>query len=239
MVIAPRQEQSLFANRDKFDLVAVYDQDSSTFTTPINILLGTISERAFRKMLRKMPMMLVGGLNEWKRKFGESEVVKGESGFPRSPRSPRSPTSTSDSPLPVSSTAMQLSTSPSHNGYLPNGNARLHSTSPLAPSFLPSTDQPPMHSPRSGSHAPLTSHSEVDQLQSRSTLVTSQPGFPIDQPQARRPLVSSTPYVGEHRPVYSVDNVHGHSRLASMHCLLFHVLTSLDHPPNRIQVHHK
>ena len=239
MVIAPRQEQSLFANRDKFDLVAVYDQDSTTFTTPINILLRTISERAFKKMLRRMPMMLVGGLNEWKRKFGESAVVKGESGFPRSPKSPRSPTS--DSPLPVPSTAMQLSTSPSQNGHLLNGNARLPSTSPLvSSSFLPPTDQSPMQSPRSSSHAPLTSHSEVDQLQSRSTLVTSQPGFSIDQPQARRPLAGSTPYVGEHRPVYSVDNVHGHSRLASA---LFVIprfnATPLEPPPNHIQVHHK
>ncbi len=240
MVIAPRQEQSLFANRDKFDLVAVYDQDSTTFKTPINVLLRIINERAFKKMLKKMPMMLVGGLDEWKRKFGESEVVKGESGFPRSPKSPQSPNPTSDSSLSSSSPAMQLSISPSQNGLLLNGNARL--PSPLVSSpFHPSIDQPQTQSSRSGSHASLTSHPEVDRPQSRSPQSASQPGFSIDQPQARRPLTASTPYMGEHRSMYSVDNVHGHSRLASLYCFVipgFNVAL-VDRPPNHIQIRRK
>lgn len=242
MVIAPRQEQSLFANRDKFDLVVVYDQDSTTFKTPINVLLRIINEKAFKKMLKKMPMMLVGGLDEWKRRFGEEAVVKGESGFPRSPKSPQSPNSTSNSALSSPSPAIHLSISPSQNGLLLNGNARLPSTSPLVSSpFHPSIDQPQTQSSRPGSHASLTSHPEVDQPQSRSAPLASQPSLSIDQPQARRPSTASTSYMGEHRSMYTVDNIHGHSRLASMFCFVipsFNV-APVDRPPNHIQVHRK
>lgn len=81
MVVAPRTETSLFENRDKFDLVAVYDQSSTTFgddSSPLSILVGIISERAFKKILKRMPMMLVGGLDAWKQEFGAAEVVRGE-----------------------------------------------------------------------------------------------------------------------------------------------------------------
>jgi ubiquitin carboxyl-terminal hydrolase 8 len=79
MVIAPRQEASLFDNRDKFDLVAVYDGSSKSFgdaNTPLSILVRVISEQAFRKILKRMPMMLVGGIEAWKRDMGETELVR-------------------------------------------------------------------------------------------------------------------------------------------------------------------
>ncbi|KAF6761810.1 ubiquitin carboxyl-terminal hydrolase 4 [Ephemerocybe angulata] len=81
MVIGPRAEASLFENRDKFDLVAVYDQSSTTFGgdyTPFSILVRIISERAIRKMLKRMPMMLVGGLDAWKQEFGGAELVRSD-----------------------------------------------------------------------------------------------------------------------------------------------------------------
>ena len=80
MVIGPRQEASLFENRDKFDLVAVYDESSTSFgdtTTPLSTLVRVISEQAFRKILKRMPMMLEGGLEAWKREVGATELVKG------------------------------------------------------------------------------------------------------------------------------------------------------------------
>ena len=82
MVIAPRQEISLFDNRDKFDLVTVYDESSKSFgdaNTPPSILVRVISEQAFRKILKRMPMMLVGGIEAWKREVGETELVRGTS----------------------------------------------------------------------------------------------------------------------------------------------------------------
>lgn len=80
MVIAPRQESSLFDNRDKFDLVAVYDEFSTSFgdgNTPLSTLVRVISEQAFRKMLKRMPMILVGGIEAWKREVGETELTRG------------------------------------------------------------------------------------------------------------------------------------------------------------------
>jgi ubiquitin carboxyl-terminal hydrolase 8 len=79
MVVGPRQEASLFTNRDKFDLIAIYDSSSSTFgsdTTPISILLRLIWEQAFKKMLKRMPMLLVGGIKAWKKDFGENEMIR-------------------------------------------------------------------------------------------------------------------------------------------------------------------
>ncbi|KAK7056503.1 ubiquitin-specific protease doa4 [Paramarasmius palmivorus] len=77
MVIAPNQEALAFKNRDKWDLVVVYDQNSKDFGGPessLNVLIGAISERAFKKLLRRMPMILVGGLDAWKAEMGTSEV---------------------------------------------------------------------------------------------------------------------------------------------------------------------
>lgn len=80
LVVGPRQEASLFHNRDKFDLVVVYDGSSTSFgaeNTPLSVLVRAIFERAFRKMLKRTPMMLVGGLEAWKRDIGDSELVRG------------------------------------------------------------------------------------------------------------------------------------------------------------------
>ncbi|ESK87571.1 ubiquitin-specific protease [Moniliophthora roreri MCA 2997] len=84
MVIAPAQEATAFKNRDKWDLVVVYDQKSIDFgglDSLLNVLIGAISERAFKKPLRRMPMILVGGLDAWKAEMGLQEVeVSGTSG---------------------------------------------------------------------------------------------------------------------------------------------------------------
>ncbi|KAF9474821.1 cysteine proteinase [Pholiota conissans] len=82
MVVGPRQEASLFANRDKFDLVAVYDESSTTFgneQSPLSVLVRAISEQAFKKMLKRMPMLLVGGIEAWKKDMKEPGLVRGPS----------------------------------------------------------------------------------------------------------------------------------------------------------------
>lgn len=81
MVIAPKGEANLFSNRDKFDIVAVCDQSSTTFggnDSALSILVRVINEQAFRKYLKRMPMLLVGGVEAWKHDLGESEVVHGD-----------------------------------------------------------------------------------------------------------------------------------------------------------------
>ncbi|KAJ3889962.1 ubiquitin carboxyl-terminal hydrolase 4 [Lentinula edodes] len=73
--LAPTSEASAFNNRHKFDLVVLYDRRSTSFTSnpDMSTLLRAIWEREFRKTLRRMPMMLVGGYEAWVKQFGISE----------------------------------------------------------------------------------------------------------------------------------------------------------------------
>ncbi|KAH9945764.1 cysteine proteinase [Amylocystis lapponica] len=83
LLVAPRDEWVLFTNRDKFDLVAVYDEDSETLgdsRSPPSILVRAVFETAFRKFLKHPPMLMVGGLKAWKAEFGEAELERGTSG---------------------------------------------------------------------------------------------------------------------------------------------------------------
>nr|GAT54986.1 ubiquitin carboxyl-terminal hydrolase 4 [Mycena chlorophos] len=78
MVNAPSGETTMFKNRDKFDLVVVYDQSSTTFgspTSPISTLMRLIYEQAFAKMLKHMPMILVGGFDAWRKEVGDVETA--------------------------------------------------------------------------------------------------------------------------------------------------------------------
>ncbi|KAI0071160.1 hypothetical protein K474DRAFT_1679622 [Panus rudis PR-1116 ss-1] len=79
--LSPKHERTLFHNRDKFELVAIYDQNSqspshSNVSPPIQSLIRAIYENSFKKMLKHIPMVLVGGLEAWKREFPD-EVVRG------------------------------------------------------------------------------------------------------------------------------------------------------------------
>ncbi|KAJ3860134.1 ubiquitin carboxyl-terminal hydrolase 4 [Lentinula novae-zelandiae] len=82
--LAPTSEASAFNNRHKFDLVVLYDRRSTSFipgshvtseasNPDMSTLLRAIWEREFRKTLRRMPMMLVGGYEAWAKEFGISE----------------------------------------------------------------------------------------------------------------------------------------------------------------------
>ncbi|KAH9958814.1 hypothetical protein BC827DRAFT_540115 [Russula dissimulans] len=75
--VAPRDEWVLFCNRDKFDLIAIYDDDSETPgppDAPLARLIRAIYETAFRKILKRVPVLLIGGLEAWKREFGSQEL---------------------------------------------------------------------------------------------------------------------------------------------------------------------
>lgn len=82
MLVAPKNEHVMFTNRDKFDLVVMYDLDSTSFgpDSPLEILTRAIHEREFKKILKHMPMMLLGGLNAWKREFGDEGTTQGDGG---------------------------------------------------------------------------------------------------------------------------------------------------------------
>ena len=68
----------MFCNRHKFDLVAIYDDASETPgppDAPLSKLERAIYETAFCKILKRVPVLLIGGLEAWKREFGERELV--------------------------------------------------------------------------------------------------------------------------------------------------------------------
>lgn len=46
--------------------------------SPLSVLVRLIGEQAIEKMLKRMPMLLVGGIEAWRREFGNSEIVRGE-----------------------------------------------------------------------------------------------------------------------------------------------------------------
>ncbi|KAJ8457206.1 hypothetical protein ONZ45_g18404 [Pleurotus djamor] len=83
LVVAPAHEGVVFSNREKFDLVVLYDQNSTNFgsqDSPINVLVGAIYEGAIHKMLRRVPRLLIGGLDQWKAEMGDSWVKRSNDG---------------------------------------------------------------------------------------------------------------------------------------------------------------
>lgn len=85
LFIAPREEWVLFQNRDKFDLVVLYDASSETYdvTGPLSAFVQAVFDNAFRKFLRHKPVLLLGGLEAWKQTFSD-EVIRGVPGGTRS-----------------------------------------------------------------------------------------------------------------------------------------------------------
>lgn len=81
MSVAPRDEGVLFKNRDKFDLIAIYDDSSKTFEpAPLSSLVRAIYELAFRRILKRIPVLIVGGIEAWKREIGNEGVVASVAG---------------------------------------------------------------------------------------------------------------------------------------------------------------
>ncbi|KAG7094165.1 hypothetical protein E1B28_007776 [Marasmius oreades] len=70
-------EAATFKNREMWDLVVVYDQNSADVgekESMLNILMGAIYTNAFKKFLKRPPMVLEGGLDGWKVEMGQQEV---------------------------------------------------------------------------------------------------------------------------------------------------------------------
>jgi ubiquitin carboxyl-terminal hydrolase 8 len=81
LTVGPRNEWTLFCNRDKFEVVAIYDNSSESFgqaTSPLSVLVRAIYEVAFHKMLKRMPMLIVGGLDAWRKEVGSDGILRGD-----------------------------------------------------------------------------------------------------------------------------------------------------------------
>ncbi|KAG8892771.1 hypothetical protein FRC01_013964, partial [Tulasnella sp. 417] len=70
LVVSPRDEEQRFQKRNHYDLVVLYDESSEQIKTFIATLYNLIWINSFVKSLRHPPVLLVGGLKEWKRQFG-------------------------------------------------------------------------------------------------------------------------------------------------------------------------
>lgn len=77
LVLSPKQQQEWFSLRHQFDLVVIYDEDSrinSYAGGPIfdihqarlrNLTVAIFDYAGYRKPLKHVPMLLVGGLRAW------------------------------------------------------------------------------------------------------------------------------------------------------------------------------
>jgi ubiquitin carboxyl-terminal hydrolase 8 len=83
MVIASDAEQELYDQRQEFDLVVVYDQNSSTLTSTSSTTAGSnkiqdfisaVYDYGYEKRLKRPPVLLLGGLNAWIDLLGPSAL---------------------------------------------------------------------------------------------------------------------------------------------------------------------
>lgn len=84
--VAPQEEYALFRNRDKFDLVVLYDADSENYgpaISPMSAAVRIIYETAFRRALKRNPVLLVGGLRAWKSVYPAEVTSEVETGVDR------------------------------------------------------------------------------------------------------------------------------------------------------------
>ncbi|CAJ0824154.1 21934_t:CDS:2 [Entrophospora sp. SA101] len=78
LIISPKKEQDLFKNRNLFELVILYDQDSVSKTpklaqtNTLNNLINIIYENEYMKKLKRSPLLLNGGFASWKRLYSET-----------------------------------------------------------------------------------------------------------------------------------------------------------------------
>ena len=71
----------MFCDLNKFDLIATYDDASKSLgppEVPFAKLVHAIYETESHKILKRVPVLLIGSKNGWKREFGEQALVKAE-----------------------------------------------------------------------------------------------------------------------------------------------------------------
>lgn len=87
LVLAPENEQQIFANRSKFDLVVMYDADSRSNTyhggpshdsqaKVLFYITTAIYDYAFSSPLKRPPCLLVGGFETWLDDFGGKHIAR-------------------------------------------------------------------------------------------------------------------------------------------------------------------
>ncbi|KAL1747878.1 ubiquitin carboxyl-terminal hydrolase 4 [Schizophyllum fasciatum] len=182
---------SCFRMREKFDLVVMYDHSSTSFGrgSPLYVLYEAIFVTyTGPKTLKRPPMMLVGGIEAWRRDFGAAELTSGSS-----------PSEALASTSLTASTSLPISKTPSSNGI---GSPPLASSSSNPPAF----DSRTLYRSRADTHSgaspsisgsiPPTiqehrSHYSLDQSAGhmRSPAESSTNGMASQMPLSRRPAM--------------------------------------------------
>ena len=85
LVLSPPEERERFERRDRYDLLVVLDRSSTMVPAPgvsadepgriLRNLTSAIFEREFRRPLKRAPIILVGGIETWRRKLGAEGLV--------------------------------------------------------------------------------------------------------------------------------------------------------------------
>ncbi|OTA62387.1 cysteine proteinase [Hypoxylon sp. EC38] len=105
MVLAPPDERLAFEQRDKVDLVVIYDQDSDSVPSKITgnslemvlyNLRQALSYYSYNRPLKNSPKLLEGGLTSWIYEFGEQFVEVSNTASMHVPMSAKSTRSHSD-----------------------------------------------------------------------------------------------------------------------------------------------
>ncbi len=99
MILADPMEKLAFEQRDKVDLVVIYDQDSTTVPKRstgkpqamiVYAIIHALSHYSYSRRLRNPPKLLAGGLDAWVEELGlQSLAVSRTMQAPRRPRGPR------------------------------------------------------------------------------------------------------------------------------------------------------
>jgi hypothetical protein len=87
LYVAPSEELTVFRNRDKFELFVVYDQSSKSLddipislsTPPARPPLAALVEAMtndHRVKLKSTPVLLLGGLDGWRREIGDKGISR-------------------------------------------------------------------------------------------------------------------------------------------------------------------
>lgn len=97
LILAPLSHQSLFAARNTFDIVVIYDRSSVSIPTAMPLsatfsdaqrvlwqLMSAIYDNDFTKNLKRAPVLLTGGWEAWEREVGERSMVHAQGSVPTS-----------------------------------------------------------------------------------------------------------------------------------------------------------
>ncbi|TFK71676.1 cysteine proteinase [Pluteus cervinus] len=203
MAVAPKHETIVFENRDKFDCVVIYDQASRNYSdNPVlDVLFREIYEKAIKKMLKHVPILLIGGLDAWKRERGDSTIVRGINAIPETPPpQPRAEYTAQPGPLSFSSPPNNPRNPFYQNGALmqatplPPQNGTEMVKSPRIPDYEPFVGTPSAHRPQFS----------LDSGHSRMPAeVVANGRHSPDKSLVRRPAISY-PRTADHAPSHSL-----------------------------------